>query len=87
MHLGRWCVLSRCSLTAGAMRKRQTAFSYLRHAKKSFKKKKKDEQFVLLQCCMQHKQLSGMLYHGSQQTAVSAEMWERGVLGWEGRTP
>lgn len=73
-------MLSRCSLTAKAMRKRQTAFSYLRHAKKSLKKK--DEQFVLLQCCMQHKQFTGMLYHSSQQTAVSAETWERGVLGW-----
>lgn len=31
---------------------------------------------------MQHKQFTGLLYHPSQQTAVSAETWEQGVLGW-----
>lgn len=31
---------------------------------------------------MQHKQFTGMLYHSSQQTAVSAGTWELGVLGW-----
>lgn len=31
---------------------------------------------------MQHKQFAGLLYHPSQQTAVSAETWEQGVLGW-----
>lgn len=43
--------------------------------------KKKDKQIVLLQHCMQHKQFTGILYHRSQQTAVSAETWEQGVLG------